>query len=235
MPNLGLVARSFCGKTPLAVFDNLPDQVLAHVRHEGGTPEQERAEHSPLISFSESLESALSFMEGIGRTELTRCRWLDEATHFVWRLRLNRSDLHPMPRGFPSYKGLYWFRYLADPVNCQEHIMHRVEKAFHMEASTGDVHELASALGQYAAAHTAASSADHDAIIIDTCTFIGRNCRMKPCYKQALDLAERNREWLLYPYEMSEDDRPSGVFRMNKSLYPVALYRGISEDATRDP
>jgi hypothetical protein len=68
---LGLVARSFSGEIPRAVFDKPLEQVLAHVGHARGTPEQALAEHSPLISFSESSESAFSFMEGTGRPNLT--------------------------------------------------------------------------------------------------------------------------------------------------------------------
>ena len=224
---LGLVARSFCGEIPRAVFDKPLDQVLAHVSHERGTPEQTLAEHSPLISFSESLKSAFSFMEGTGRSNLTRCRRLHKATHFVWRLRLDRGDLQPMPPGFPSHEGWYWFHYRADPVNCLEHMMRRVEEAYDLEAGTGEAHELASSLGQCAAAaHAAADSRDHHAIIIDACTFIERNCRGKRLYEQALHLARHHREWLLYPYDMSEDGCPSGVFQMNKNLSLAALYRG---------
>jgi hypothetical protein len=168
-------------------------------------------------------------MEGTGQPNLTGCRSLHEATHFVWRLRLDRSDLQPMPPEFPSYEGWSWFHYRADPVNCLEHITRRVEEAYDLEASTGETQELASSLGQRAAAeHTAADSKDHHAIIIDASTFIERNCRGKR-YEQALHLARRHREWLLYPYDMGEDDCPSGVFPMNKNLSPVALYRGIMD------
>lgn len=231
---LGLAARSFSGKIRRSEFDKPLEQVLAHVGHEKGTPEQALAEHSPLISFSESLASAFSFMEGTGRPNLTRCRWLHQATHFVWRLKLDRSDLLPMASKLPSYEGWYWFRYRVDPVNCPVHIMRRIEDARDMEASTGERHELASSLGPYAAAaHAADDSSDHYAIIIDACTFIERNCRGKRLYEQALHLARRHREWLLYPYDISEDGCPTGVLQMNKNLSIAALYRWRSEDASK--
>ena len=104
--------------------------------------------------------------------------------------------------------------------------MRRIEDARDLEAGTGERHELASSLGQCAAAaHAADDSSDHYAIMIDARTFIERNCRGKRLYEQALRLARRHREWLLYPYDMGEDGCPSGVFQMNKSLAPVALYR----------
>jgi len=219
-----LRARSFCGRLRA---DRLIDQVLAHIGHEPGSPEEQLAKDSPFISFSRCLRSAFSFMEGTRQQDLKECQWLHEATFFVWELRLDRSDLHRMPCA-----GWYWFSYKPDFGHVHQHLVRWVKEEYAQEARTGDYHGLASALGEtVAAARTESTASEHHAIIINACKYIEHNCRGRRLYQRALDAARRDQEWLLYPYDFGEDTRPTGEFLVNRHLIPVALYRGAIRDS----
>jgi hypothetical protein len=147
-------------------------------------------------------------------------------------LRLAKSDLLQIPTSLPPYVGWHWFRYKPDLEHVREHLMHWIRERYEQEAKTGDYHGLASALGEtVAAARTESTATEHHAIIIDACTFIEHNCNGRHLYQRALDAARRDQEWLLYPYDVGEDARPTGEFLVNRHLIPVALYRTAIRDS----
>jgi hypothetical protein len=224
--DIGLIARSLSGKIPKSMFYDLLNQVPAHIGYMPGSKEEELARCSPLISFSENLECAFQFMVGTKGPNLTECRGLREATHFIWLLRLRRSYFQLLPRDRPQYEGCFWFRYRASSVNVRKQNERRLTQALNAEAHTGDLQELVEASGELVAANNAdMDSRDHFAIIINASTFIERNCVGNPLYKRALSLAQRHREWLLYPCDTGEDGWPSGKFVMNEHLLPFRWYR----------
>jgi hypothetical protein len=88
-------ARYFCGNGLIAQFSDggssyllegrgLLDLVLAHVGYELGKPEQNLADPSPLISFSECVDSAFR-SSNRKQSVLEPCEFY-EASHFIWRL-----------------------------------------------------------------------------------------------------------------------------------------------------
>jgi len=215
----GLFARSFHGNVRSETFD-LTKQVPAHIGHEGDVEAQELYKNSPLISFSSSLRTAFSFMEGSERPDLVECQSLIEATHFVWELRLDEQDL---TKCFEPYEGCRRFCFKSGSKNMLKHFVRRLEEERMREAESGDCAGLLQALG---ACVSLAKMDDryHCAAIIDAQTFIERNCHGTRLYECARELAQRHQEWLLYPLDAEGDPWPSGRFPMNPHLNLYGLF-----------
>ena len=71
------------GRSALLWGRDLLDLVLVHVGYDVGQPEQELADHSPMISFSADRGAAFHFTDRTQKKALRLCK-LDEATHFIW-------------------------------------------------------------------------------------------------------------------------------------------------------
>ncbi|MCX6844600.1 MAG: hypothetical protein NTX53_20235 [candidate division WOR-3 bacterium] len=215
----GLFARSFYGKTRSEVFD-LTKQVPAHIGHEGDSEAQELYKHSPLISFSSSLRTAFSFMDGSERPKLVECHSLIEATHFVWELRLDERDL---TKCFEPNEGCRRFCFKAGSKNMLRHFARLFEKEWMQEAEGGGCAGLLQALG---ACVSVANTDDryHYAALIDAQTFVEKNCLGTRLYECARELAERHQEWLLCPLDAEGDPWPSGRFPMNPHLNLYGLF-----------
>jgi hypothetical protein len=226
-------ADHFCGAGLMAKFGDqglnsvligkdLLEIVLSHVGYDAGQPEQDLADHSPLISFSEDPETAFTFTAPRrDRNDFEECV-LDEATHFMWELDI---DLPP-----PSEPGRYRFEYEADPVNCRAIVQGQLRRSLLRDAENGDADGIAEAMMNLSAmSHAEADESSHYAELIDVVTYIqnqntsGRTSRL---VDNTLQRSTRDREWLLYPRDpMPNGHGFSARFSMNRHLLVYRCFR----------
>jgi hypothetical protein len=104
------------GSNALLSGIGLTDMILAHVGYEKDTPEEHFSYHSPLLSFSACLKTAINF--AISRTKkiakFEACNF-QEATHFVWELdfKENLEKIQP---------GLYRINYKSSSINFNKYL-----------------------------------------------------------------------------------------------------------------
>ncbi|MGE0474960.1 MAG: hypothetical protein AB7P17_15105 [Nitrospirales bacterium] len=221
----GLMAKFADGGTSaLLAGHDLVDLVLKHVGYNAWAPERALAYRSPMLSFSAVRETAFQFSNRRKESDLVPCR-LDAATHFVWELDID------LPA--PIASGHYRFTYQADPVHVMPFINDQVRRGLEIEAITGYLHVLGSALLQ--AAGAVASAADpslHCAELINVALFLQAHDlsnRDERLVSNALLRAYRDHEWLLYPKDLMPDG--GGIscrFAMNRYLKVSACFRSHS-------
>jgi hypothetical protein len=205
-------ANLFCGTGIVAKFadggssDLLEKRdvlalVLAHVGWERGTPEEKLMKHSPLISFSEREDVALRFVNP-EELELEPCEFY-EASYFTWRLELSLEGA-----GEP---GRYAFDYEFDPGNVTalssaavQSGHRRVIEGAAISAIAMPLRDLVSQVSRFG--HPKRYRAE----IIDVVTFVNNqdlSRRDKDLVRRTVDLAGRDREWLVFP----TDPGPEGL------------------------
>lgn len=225
-------ANLFCGSGLIAKFDDrgsseilkggdLLDFVLCHVGYDVGRSEQDFADHSPLIAFSEDPDTAFNFSERTGQKDLEECVF-ENATHFVWELTIE----------LPPYlePGRYRFTYKADPSNCWPFIRERFRRGVAREAETGNPYDLACSVRDgFAAVYAGMDQSEHYAELIDVVTYVeaqDTSRRESRLVANTLARSRRDREWLLYPQDPNPEGCGStGVFRMNRHLRPFQWFR----------
>jgi hypothetical protein len=205
--------------------------VVAHVGYELGTPEQELHDHSPLISFSEVIETAFGFSERTRRRDLITST-IEDATHFVWAL-----DVDQLER---LEAGRYALRFLADPANCEDLVNEQLRRGLELEARTGDMDLIGQACLNLAAMSIAkAETTEHYAELIDVTIFVRAHLIPEPlarCAALAMERAERDREWLLYPKDpMHDGPGYSSRFPMNRCLSVCSYLKDSSLRAPSAP
>lgn len=225
-------ADHFCGNGLMAKFadggisrllerKDLVDLVLAHVGYDVGRPEQELADHSPLISFSEDKRTAFGFVDRTHSLDLEECLF-DDATHFMWQIEIALPS--------PRQPGLYEITYEADPVNCMALVEQQLTRGVSREVNSGNFDSIAKSLmNAVAMAHAAEDQRMHYARLIDVLTYVnsqdvsGREARL---VNNTLQRADRDREWLLYPNDLMPDGHGfSARFTMNRHLAVHSCYR----------
>jgi hypothetical protein len=234
-------ANHFCGSGLMAKFSHggssrllegreLPDLVLVHVGYEIGKPEQELAYHSPLLSFSECLDSAFRFSNR-KRSELEPCEFY-EASHFVWQLEVT-LDQEKEP-------GRYAFKYQSDFINCEKIVCDELCRGQKITAQGGPLSAVAMPLMDgIAGAYADADQSEHYAEIIDVVTFINArgvlNCDPQ-LVKNTLERATRDSEWLLYPMDPMPDGLGySGRLTMNEHLSVFCCFRMKNKNQSSPP
>jgi len=224
----GLMAKySQGGRPEMLAGKDLLQLVVEHVGYTPGTVSAELAYHSPMLSFTSSLERAFAFCE---RTEKKRLRLegcpFEQATHFIWELDIELSPT--------SSIGLYHLVYEADPANCREITEEHIRRGLIEEATTGNIHALASGIRDLLAQqHAASDEAHHHAMLVDVRRYVeherldGRLAtRDQQLVGNCLERSRRDREWLLYPMDPMPDGYGlSGRIWMNRYLRPFAWLR----------
>jgi hypothetical protein len=196
------------------------DLVLEHIGYDRGEEEMRRALHSPLISFSESREASMGFANR-SMKDLDACD-IEDASHFLWRFE-------PELREWEE-PGRYVFLYRANPCNCQKLSLEKLRRSL-QPADDGDLWPLGKALGELIAqSYAAQDETTHLAIVFDALTFLkkadlgDRNARL---VANALQRAERDKEWLVLPADRMPDDPNSldARLQMNASLFADEWFR----------
>lgn len=218
------------GSSCLLEGRELPDLVLAHVGYEKGKPEQKFAYYSPMLSFSECLDSAFRFSNR-KRSELEPCEFY-EASHFVWQLEVT-LDQEKEP-------GRYAFKYQSDSINCYKIVYDELCRGHQITAQGGPISSLAMPLMDGIAGVLAdADQSEHYAEIIDVVTFVNArevsNCDPQ-IVKNTLERATRDSEWLLYPMDPMQDGLGySGQLTMNKYLSVFRCFRMKNKNQSSTP
>lgn len=205
----------FCngGSSHLLQGRDLLDLVLSHVGYEIGMPEQDLSYHSPLISFSESQESAFRFSNR-KETPLRPCK-IYEASHFIWQFEaIVEGEIEP---------GRYAFMYKTDSSNCLDFVREQFWRGFESVSNGGPISGVAlPLLDAIAGVYADLDQNEHYAEIIDVVTFIDAKKALISNEKlatKAINRAERDREWLIYPMDpMSDGLGYSGRLGMSKHL-----------------
>lgn len=220
----GLIAKfSDGGSSELLGGRDLLGQVLAHVGYDLGEPEQLFSYRSPLLSFSDSLESALKFMNR-DQEVLEKCEDYYEAAYFVWRLNVTlRDEIEP---------GRYAFKYRANPVHCLDIIRNRFNQEWQKTCAGGSWRGQAYVLGHLiTTAHASLDKQEHYAEIIDVVKFVAaKEPEVTDCSRKLLEntliRATRDREWLIYPMDpMPEGISYSGSLWLNENLSPFLFFK----------
>lgn len=185
----GVVAKFVDGGRPAMLDSTLRYLVAAHIGYAPESPEQAIARHSPLISFSSDVESALRFMDRTGRKVFQPCE-LWEASHFVWKLSGVRADeVEP---------GRYRLRYRASTLNVDQFRQRQLA-----EVQAGSTEGLMGALAtQIVHEHLNNDQSDHVAELIEPAVFLrdGVDTTIEPGLRErAIDRARQSCEWLVFP------------------------------------
>lgn len=212
----GLRARLSDGGTSelLRRFPQPVDRVLAHVGWESGSPEEQLARRSPLVSFTTSHDVADFFMRQKRQDLELESVSLHEARFFLSSLAVPRSALRPYRFGL---KGWYEFPYILSYRNCRPHLAPwRIGRPLLIHWSDESLRAAESRQEQ------------HFAFLINVVEFISGHWDSRPARTRdiALERATRDQEWLLYPFdEMPETpSEPSTFFHPNDYL-SVAGFR----------
>ena len=147
---------------------------------------------------------------------------MDKASYFIWELDLDLpSEVEP---------GRYEFLYKASSKNCVRLVDDQIKRGFEHQALTGDAHNLAMGIMNWAALVCADADTRYQrAELIDVVTYV-RGRKNTGCdsrlVSNTLDRAGRSREWLLYPTTPMEDGLGfSARFAMNQHLRVYRCYR----------
>lgn len=220
-------AEYFCGNGLMAKFadggysgliegKNLFDLVIAHIGYELNQPEQLLSDHSPMLSFSERIDTAVNFCTKRGKSK----RYIEcpshEASHFIWELDIN------LP--IEAQPGIYNLKFKAS----SKHVRNDVESELNNCLKIGNSHLIGKALLNYLAIQNIdGDQQEHQATLIDTVTFIQANVNFQKNDKlisNALSRAIRDKEWLLYPCDLMDDGIGySARFPLNENLRPIYL------------
>ena len=218
-------AQYFCGDGLMAKFSvggsdllldgrSLLDLVLAHVGYEVATSEQELADRSPLMSFSECSNAASRFSNRRG-SDLEACDF-GEASHFIWQFTVT-LDAEMSP-------GRYGFKYWSDPVNVRWIVSDQFQRGMEQFARGVSFRStLADPLAaKIAQVYADADQQEHYAEIIDVVTFVSAQ-DVSGCDQQlvsrTIERATKDREWLVYPMDpMPDGCGYSARLEMNKHL-----------------
>jgi hypothetical protein len=210
------------GSSRLLHGRDLFDLVVAHVGYERGTPEQDLAYRSPMLSFSEDIDAAFGFAERSQSKELEPST-IEDATHFVWQLETPLTPRSP---------GHYAMQFKTDPVNCEQLVRDQVPRAMAAAHRDGDLAGIARVVGSIGVMDMARQDSSlHYAELVDVVTFVkarvaGRTEVNERLVRNSLTRAARSREWLLYPMDaMADGPGYSSRFPMNQHLRVFGCYR----------
>ncbi|MDD5267078.1 MAG: hypothetical protein PHO08_08110 [Methylococcales bacterium] len=220
-PANGLIAKfADGGHSSLIEGKNLIDLVIEHIGYELNQPEQLLSDHSPMLSFSEKIETAFRFCtKRSKKIKYVECP-SKEASHFIWKLDVD------LP--IESEPGIYDLRFKANSIHVRKDVELQLEQALVEEAKSGNLHAIASAYLNYMAnQYVDADKQEHQAKLIDAVTFIQANNNSQKNNKlifNALCRAKRDNEWLLYPCDPMDDGiGHSARFPLNENLHPIYL------------
>jgi len=184
--------------------------VLAHVGWSPGSDEEVFSRYSPAISFSSSLEIAKNYMVGGKNSSCERCP-LRDSDVVLYSLEFEPEKLARTP-----LDGVGWLFFERSIDNCIPHFLD--------PSTPGE--QLLLARSQEIVRNE--NGKLHQAIVIDVLSFLkakesefhSKVPKEAELYKTALEKAERDKEWLLYPFDPMEDDpsAPSTIFVPNRHL-----------------
>lgn len=188
------------------------EYVLAHVGWNPGSDEEIFSKHSPVLSFSSSLEIAKSYMVGGKKSSCERCHVRDSDV-LLYRLEFDPEDLSPT-----SLDHISWLLFERSVENCIPHLQASwtIEESLLLSRSQEIVR--------------AENGLLHRALLIDVLGFLKAResefCSKFPkkaaeLYGPALEKADRDKEWLLYPFDPMEDcsSVPATIFVPNRHLH----------------
>jgi hypothetical protein len=234
-------ARHFCGNGLMAKFSDggssrllqgkdLVDLILSHVGYELGTPEQELADHSPLISFSEAKESAFVFSNR-KKVTLKPCDFY-EATHFIWQFGAELEN--------EITRGRFGYTFQADFSNCTSIVIQQLYRGYEETSEGGAMSAVAIPLRDAIAGTYADLDQEwHYAEVIDVVSFLtSQNLagRDEKLVQRALERATRDSEWLIYPMDPMPDGLGfSSRFPMNRGLSVYQCLKAQQESELPTP
>ena len=214
----GLMAKFNSGgysdfwKHPLAYL------VASHVGYERHpdskrvTREQFISNKSPFISFSTNEDKAGYFMDRTEKAKLVRSD-LDVATHFLWSL--NSIEC------VKNEEGWFSFIYSASIENVAEFLRQDLS-ALKEKAHEMDLHDIGPLLGGLiVSSHTVQDKNPHYADLIDVVTFLNNTDTSKVAaglVRRAIERAQEDSEWLLFPKDPFDGAGYSSRFTLNKYL-----------------
>lgn len=206
---IGLMARFADGGTSnVLAGKDLIDLTLMHVGCNAG--------HSPLISFSECLDTASSFSFSSARArkgDFISCDF-EIATHFIWLLDIE------LP--IPVQPGQYELKFKSSSVNCKKIVQAQNERALN-EAVNGNMERIPEVVMNLAAIQYIEDDIkEHRATLIDVMAFLAASDTSK-CdrilLKNTYERAARDKEWLIYPTDrMGDGFGISARLPMNRHL-----------------
>lgn len=217
----GLMAKSADGALVKHLELNTDFLISTHIGYKQGTLDEPSLEewiskHSPFISFSSKVESAMHFVDRTHKKPLEKCEFKD-AKYFLWELK----DL-------PCVKlkeGLFAFLYKTSSCNVQKFVKNDLEKATNgsMEAALSILPTL------IVHGYLDNDESWHQGLLIDVVTYLTNNPIgniNKELKERALERANKWSEWLLYPTDPMPDGKGfSARFSPNKHLDLKHCYR----------
>ena len=185
--------------------------VLAHVGWSPGSDEEVFSRYSPAISFSSSLEIAKNYMVGGKNSSCELCHVRDSEV-LLYRLEFDPEDL-PLT----SLDHVRWLLFERSVENCTPHLQ--------ASATVGE----SLLLSRSQEIVQAENGLLHRALLIDVLSFLKAKesefyskypKKAAELYGPAIEKAERDKEWLLYPFDPMEDgsSAPSTIFVPNRHL-----------------
>jgi len=187
------------------------EYVLAHVGWNPGSDEEIFSRYSPAISFSSSLKIAKNYMVGGETLSYERCP-LRESEVVLYSLEFELGGLTPT-----SLDHANWVLFERSVENCVPHLQDSwtIGESLVLSRSQEIIR--------------AENGLLHRALLIDVLSLLKAKelefCSKFPkktteLYGPALEKAERDREWLLYPFDPMEDgsSAPSTIFVPNRHL-----------------
>lgn len=179
-------------------------QIADHVGHAAGTPAEAFMRKSTLISFTKNRETALKYMTGPAPCDVELCAFPD-ATHFLYELRLDSTDL---PEAKLGLCGVHHLQYRWSLENCHRHVQGNPM----LELVEG-----------FVAGNASVERHVRHALLVDVVCFLENHGAMLDAdtVRRGLERARRDAEWLLFPADPLEDGsgQLSAQFRPNRHLF----------------